>query len=98
MMGYVGDDPGEITLHLACDSDFAGCPYTLRSTSGIHGDVQGPNTRFPWTAGSNQQTSTAQSSTEAELVSLANGITQNGDPALKIWKLILSKYSKSDPK
>ena len=67
MLGWIGDNPRDLTAHIFCDADFAGCPYTLRSTSGVHADIQGPNSRFPWSAGSNGQTSRAQSSTEAEL-------------------------------
>ena len=74
MMGWIGDSPDKLTLHLACDADFAGCPYTLRSTSGCHFDIQGPNSRMPLSAGSNQQTSTAQSTPEAELASLQSGM------------------------
>ena len=82
MVGFVGDKLEDVSFHLACDSDFAGCPYTLRSTSGHHCDIQGPFTRFPWSAGSNQQTATATSSTEAELVSMGKGIKDRGSPAL----------------
>ena len=82
MAGFIADDPKDLNIHLACDSDFAGCPYTLRSTSGHHLDIQGPNTRMALSAGSNQQTATAQSSTEAELVSLAHGIKEKGGPAI----------------
>ena len=51
MVGWIGDDPEMLTGHLFCDADFAGCPYTLRSTSGVHADIQGPNSRFPFSAG-----------------------------------------------
>ena len=60
MKGCVGDDPRELTVQLFCDADFVGCPYTRMSASGVHMDVQGSNTRFPWSSSSNQQTSTAQ--------------------------------------
>ena len=70
MMGWIGDDPSELSAHLFCDADFAGCPYTLKSTNGCHADIQGPNSRFPWSSRSNGQTSTAQSTQEAELNSL----------------------------
>ena len=53
--GFIGDQPKDLTLHLYVDADFAGCPYTLRSTSGAHTCVQGPNSRFSWGAGSNRR-------------------------------------------
>ena len=65
MMGWIGDDPKDLTGRLFVDADFAGCPYTLKSTNGCHFDIQGPNSRFPVSAGCNGHTSLAQSSTEA---------------------------------
>ncbi len=59
MMGWIGDDPKELTGRLFADADFAGCPYTMKSTNGCHFDIQG--LRFPISAGCNGQTSTAQS-------------------------------------
>ena len=47
MSGWIGDPPEDLTMHLFFDADFAGCPFTLRSTSGLHLDAQGPNSRFP---------------------------------------------------
>ena len=47
MVGRVGDDPANISGHLWCDADFAGDPYTLKSTSGCRVGLQGPHTRFP---------------------------------------------------
>ena len=96
MVGWLGDHPSVITAHLFCDADFAGCPYTLKSTNGCHADIQGPNTRFPWAAGSNQQTSRAQSTPEAELNSLNSGMKNRGEPAIDIWSLLLAKYHDQD--
>ena len=56
MVGYIGDDPRVLTTHVYCDADFAGCPYTLKSTSGVHACVQGPNSMFAWSASSKGQT------------------------------------------
>ena len=55
MVGWIGDSPDELTAHMFCDANFAGCPYTLRSTSGTHMDIQGPSSRFPWGVGSTQR-------------------------------------------
>ena len=37
----------DVRLALYADADFAGCVDSLRSTSGGHLNIQGPNTRFP---------------------------------------------------
>ena len=95
-MGYIGDDPTRLTLHLYCDADFAGCPFTLKSTNGVHADLEGPNTRFAWAGGSRGQTMTAQSTPEAELISLSEGLKDKGEPALLIWHTILRQYHHDD--
>ena len=48
------------------DADFVGCPYTLKSSSDCHFDIEGPNSCFPLSVGSSGHTATAQSSTSAE--------------------------------
>ena len=92
MVGWIGDDPSDLSVHLACDASFAECPYTLRSSSGCHADIQGPNSRFPWAGSAAQQTSRAQSTPEAELVSLNAGMKTKGVSALAIWDLLLRPY------
>ena len=47
MVGWVGDPMDDVHLALYADADFAGCIDSLRSTSGGHLNIQGPNTRFP---------------------------------------------------
>ena len=83
MLGYIGenDDMAQLGLHLYCDADFAGDPYTLKSTSGAHMAVEGPNTRFPFSAGVEGQTSRAHSSTEAEIISLDAALHMEGIPS-----------------
>ena len=90
--GVIGDHPRDLTLHLYVDADFAGCPYSLRSTSGAHTCIQGPNSRYSWGAGSNQQTSRAQSTPEAELASMNEGMKRRGEQALIIWQWLLEQY------
>ena len=92
MVGWVGDEPRKISPHVFCDADFAGCPYTLRSTSGVHCDLEGPNTRFPWAAGSNQQTSRAQSTPEADFASLNRGMKDRGEPVISLLAVVLHQY------
>ena len=92
MFGYIcaDDPPSLLTLHLYVDADFAGCPYTLKSTSGIHLDIEGPNSRFPWAAATVGQTSRAQSTPEAELASMNTGMKTKGEPAFSIWTKLLA--------
>ena len=52
----------DVRLALYADADFAGCVESLRSTSGGHLNLQGPNTRFPLSGSSK--------SLEAEIVAL----------------------------
>ncbi len=92
MMGWIGDDPKDLTGRLFVDADFVGCPYTLKSTNGCHFDIEGPNSRFPISAGCNGQTSTAQSSTEAEISSLNAGMKNRADPAITVLRMILGQY------
>ena len=92
MVAWLGDDPKMLTAHLFCDADFAGCPYTLKSTNGVHCDIQGPNSRLPWAGGSKGQTRTAQSTPDAETDSLNAGIKDKAEPALQIWPILLQRY------
>ena len=93
LVNWVGDDPQDITAHLFCDANFAGCPFTLRSTTGIHADLQGPNTRFAWGAVSTGQTATAQSTPEAELSALNKGMREKAEPAFALLGLLLAEIT-----
>ena len=55
MFGWVGDDRSALQPHLFCGSDFAGCPATLRSTSGVHLAIRGPNACVPVSGVSKRQ-------------------------------------------
>ena len=66
MVGFVGGPPEQCKNLLFADSDHAG-EHENRSTSGCLLALVGPNTFFPLTALSKKQTSTAMSSTEAEV-------------------------------
>ena len=63
MLGFVGDDDemSDLGIHLYCDADFAGDPYTLKSTSGAHMNIEAANTRFTFAEGAEGQTSRAHS-------------------------------------
>ena len=45
MIGRVGDSVEDMCLAVYADADFSGCADSLRSTSGGHMNLQGPNTR-----------------------------------------------------
>ena len=95
-IGFVGDALSDVTAHLFVDANFAGCPYTLKSTSGVHFDLEGPWTRFPWSSSSVGQTSIAQSTPEAELDAAHFGMKMKGQPALDILEEFLGPTRKED--
>ena len=96
MFGYIGDSPECLTLHLYADASFASCPYTLHSTSGEHHSIQGPNSRFAWAAAAAGQTCLAQSTPEAEIVSLNTAMRSRGEAGLTISRRILAHYRPTD--
>ena len=96
-VGWIGDDPKLLTSHLYADSNFAGCPYTLRSTSGEHHSLQGPNSRFPWAAAAAGQTAVAQSTPEAEIVSMNGALNGRGELAFDILPVLLEYYNRDEP-
>ena len=55
MIGWVGDSVEDLCLAVYADADFSGCADSLRSTSGGHMNLQGPNTRFPLSGSSKRQ-------------------------------------------
>ena len=79
-------------VNLFCDADFAGDPESLKSTNGHHGDVQGPNSRFPWAAASKGQTPRSESTPEAEINSAGMGIKTIAIPAVEIFEVLLKPY------
>ena len=96
LVGWIGDYPDSLSVHLFVDADFAGCPFTLRSTSGLHLDVQGPNSRFPLSSGSNQQTALAQSTPEAEIASADFAMKCKGEATVSILQKLLERYHRSE--
>ena len=90
--GWIGDLPEFLTAHLSVDASLADCPYTLKSEMGTHFDIQGPNSRFPIAGGANTQTSTANSSTCAEIGACNSGMKNRSEPAFRMLSVFLSKY------
>ena len=68
MGGWVGDPPENLKLALYCDSDFAGDPETMRSTSGVLLALRGPRTFCPLDAISKRRMAVSHSTPEAEIV------------------------------
>ncbi len=91
LMGWIVDAPKYLTGRLFVDADFAGCPYTVKSTNGCHFVIQGPHSMYPISAGCNGHTSIAQSSTEAEIASSSARVKNRADLAINIPKFVLGQ-------
>ena len=91
MVGWVGDPMDDVHLALYADADFAGCVESLRSTSGGHLNIQGPNTRFPLSGSSKRQGCVSHSTPEAEIVAADVAMRAMGTRALKLLQRILKK-------
>ena len=68
--GWVADQPADLQPHAYTDADFAGCTRTLRSTTGIQMQIEGPHSCFPISASSKRQPHVADSTPAAELSAL----------------------------
>ena len=68
-------DPNESPrLVVHTDFDFASCPHTAKSTSGVVYLLKTGNARYPVLCSSKKQSSTARSTTEAELIACASAL------------------------
>ena len=65
---------GEIKLNVYTDADFAGCVHSAKSTSGLWMEVSTGDHSFPLYWQSKRQSSVARSTTESELIAMANGM------------------------
>lgn len=84
MTGFVGDPVDKCNLWLFADSDHAG-EHDNRSTSRCLLALVGPKSYFPLTAFSKKQTSTAMSSTEAEVTAANLALRAVGLPSSCLW-------------
>ena len=91
MVGWVGDSVAELSLHLHADGDFAGCPQTKRSTSGMHLALEGPHTRFPLQGQSKKQGCVSHSTPESEIVAADAVLRLEGFPATDLWSIIMQR-------
>ena len=90
-IGFVGDNPSELSLGLFSDADFAGDKASQRSTSGVFLALYGPHSFFPLSAQSKKQTATSHSTVEAEIIAADHAIRTAGLPALALWETILDR-------
>ena len=86
LAGWVGDDVKGLAPHLFSDADFAGCPDTMRATSGVHSVMRGEHSSFPIVAASKRQGCVSHSTTEAELVAADTAFRTAGLPLLGLWE------------
>ncbi len=91
MVGWVGDKPEQLEPHLFADADFAGCPDSQRSTSGLHLAIRGPATCFPIAGASKRQTCVSHSTPEAEIVAADFALRTAGLPALQLWDTLFER-------
>jgi hypothetical protein len=90
-VGWVGDAPSEVGIHLYADADFAECKRTGRSTSGVFFCVAGPDTFFPLQGASRKQSAVSHSTPEAEIVAADHGLRTVGIPAMDLWDVLLQR-------
>ena len=86
---FVRDPPELLELFAYVDADFAGNKEDSKSTSGGLLVLYGPTTWFPLCWVSKRQTSTSRSTTESEVVSLANFLFLECLPMLDLFDLLL---------
>ena len=88
-MAWVGDEISELGPHLYADADFAGCPRTLRSTSGYHLAIEGPWISLPQTGASARQTALSNSTPEAEFAACHLAHKKAYLPSLDLYDQLL---------
>ena len=90
----VMDEPQNCTLDLFCDADLGGCPHTAKSTSGLFLVVRGPNGTFvPLAWHARRQQHVAQSTADAELNSLSEGLHEEFFPVVQLLDKLLGSSS-----
>ena len=91
MSCFIRDSLLDCRLWVFRDADYAG-EFDSRSTTGCVAVIVGPNTYYPINAFSKKQTSTAMSSTEAEVVAANHSVRAQGLPTLSLmsvlWELL----------
>ena len=91
LTGWVGDEADMLQGAVYSDADFAGCPETARSTTGVFLCLEGPNTRFPLSGKGVKQTCVSHSTPEAEIVAADDALRTEGFPFLTLWEKVLQR-------
>ena len=91
LRGFICDSADDLELWLFADADLAGDPDSSRSSSGGYLVLIGPKSWFPLSWIFHKQTATSRSTTEAESVSLANGLSLEAFPMLDLVELVLER-------
>ena len=91
MRSYIGDPADELELVLFTDADHGGSIEHGYSASGGLLVVQGPNSWFPISWLSKRQSAVSRSTTEAEAISLATGLFDEGLPNQEFLSKILGR-------
>ena len=91
LKGYIGDPPE--LLRLCCYTDAVHCSAQedTKSTSGMIMTLEGPHSWWPLSWASRKQTSTARSTTEAEMVSLGAGLFLEALPMQELLETVLGR-------
>ena len=97
LKGWVGDRFQDCWIEAYVDADFAGEAEHTKSTSGMFIVLRGKNTWFPLAWMSKRQTSTARSTTEAEIISAANAFYNHIIPLLDVCDTLIWGSARSVP-
>ena len=93
LIGWIGNTRDELQPHSYSDADFAGCPRTQKSTTGIQQNIEGSKSCFSTGASSKRQPCLADSTPAAELTALHQCVKQMMIPALDVWELVLPRVN-----
>ena len=94
LVGYVGDDPKDLSIQLYADADIAGDRPRYKSTFGTRSAIHGPLTYLPIAGRTKNQGCVSHSTPEAEIVSLDSGMRSLALPAVDVWEKIISRKVK----
>jgi hypothetical protein len=91
LVGYVGDTAENLHLGVFVDADHGGDVLDVKATSGAVVVLLGPKTFFPLAVLCKKQTSSANGTTEAEIVAMSHILRQEAIPLLQLWELLLGR-------
>ena len=91
LQGVVGNKKEDIRLELFVDADSAGEHKDAKSTSRAYLVLAGTQTHFPLMWSSERQTSVNRSTTEAEVIAMANAVFGEAIPILQLFETVLER-------